>query len=211
MAERGDVLLIQFARSPVRGGVKTRLVPALGEQGACDLHITLVRHTCRQLLDAALGPVEIWVSGDNQHPLFADCLTLGASGLREQQGEDLGERMYRALQDGLRRFRRVLLVGSDCPALDPDYLKSAADTLDDVPVVFGPALDGGYVLVGARDIDRELFRGIAWGGPSVLASTLQRADALGCAVATLNSRPDIDRPEDLRHWQAAGLNPAPAG
>ena len=204
MAEHDDVLLIQFARSPVRGGVKTRLVPALGEQGACDLHIALVRHTCRQLLDAALGPVEIWVSGNDQHPLFADCLALGASQLREQRGGDLGERMFRALQDGLRRFRRVLLVGSDCPGLDSSYLESAADALDHVPVVFGPALDGGYVLVGAREVDMDLFTDIAWGESSVLASTLQRAHALGCAVATLEARPDIDRPEDLQHWQGRG-------
>ena len=209
MAEPDDVLLIQFARWPVRGGVITRLVPALGEQGACDLHIALVRHTCRQLLAAALGPVEIWVSGNDQHPLFADCRVLGASQLGEPGGDVVGERMFRALQAGLQRFRRVLLVGSDCPALDSTYLRSAADALDHAPLVFGPALDGGYVLVGAREVDKGLFTDIAWGESSVLASTLQRANALGCAVATLEARPDIDRPEDLQHWQ--GVSPVSAG
>ena len=211
MAERGDTLLIQFARSPVRGGVKTRLVPALGEKGACELHIALVRHTCRQLLDAALGPVELWVSGDDQHALFTECLAMGACALHVQQGSDLGERMLLALEDGLERFERVLLVGSDCPGLDPGYLRSAIDALRGVSTVFGPALDGGYVLVGATAVDRGLFTDIAWGESSVLAATLARADELGWAVTTLEARADIDRPEDLQHWHGAGADLQPAG
>ena len=210
MAERSETLLIQFARSPVVGGVKTRLVSELGEDGACALHIELVRHTCAQLVDAAVGPVEIWVAGDRQHPLFADCLDLGAWGLREQCGSDLGARMHGALTDGLERFDRVLLVGSDCPGLDKHYLASAGAALDRVPVVFGPALDGGYVLVGARAVTEELFRGIAWGESSVLAETLERAQSLGWPVATLATRADIDRPEDLQRWRGDAAKPAPA-
>ena len=211
MAERGDILLIQFARTPVRGGVKTRLVPALGEAGACELHAELVRHSCRQLLDAALGPVELWVSGDQRHTLFAECLRMGASSVREQQGDDLGERMLQALQDGLERFGRVLLVGSDCPGLDAGYLQDAADALAETPLVFGPALDGGYVLVGATAVCSELFTDIAWGEASVLTATLARADALGWPVATLAPRADIDRPEDLRYWQGPAPSHEPAG
>jgi rSAM/selenodomain-associated transferase 1 len=208
MAERVETLLIQFARSPVVGGVKTRLVPELGEEGACALHIELVRHTCEQLAEAALGSVEIWVAGDRQHPVFAECLDLGASGLREQRGADLGARMYGALLDGLARFNRVLLVGSDCPGLDRQYLASACEALDRVPVVFGPALDGGYVLVGATALDGGLFREIDWGSDSVLATTLRRAEALGVEIEMLEPRADIDRPEDLQHWRG-GLGPTP--
>ena len=147
-------------------------------------------------------------AGDRQHPLFSECLDLGASGLREQCGSDLGERMYSALLDGLERFDRVLLVGSDCPGLDTQYLTSAGAALDRVPVVFGPALDGGYVLVGARAVDEGLFREIAWGQESVLATTLQRAESLGIDVEMLEPRADIDRPEDLQHWRG-GLSPTP--
>jgi hypothetical protein len=150
------------------------------------------------------------VAGDEKHPVFADCLSQGALALRQQQGADLGERMCMALRDGLNRAERVLLVGSDCPELDPEYLDGALRALDDVPVVFGPASDGGYVLVGARAITMELFRSIAWGESSVLATTLERAEALGWGVATLATRADIDRPEDLERWRGVAANRAPA-
>ncbi len=210
MVERGGALLIQFARTPVVGGVKTRLVPELGEEGACALHIELVRHTCDQLLAAALGPLEIWVAGSAEHPVFADCLAVGAAALRQQQGADLGERMFSALRDGLDRAERVLLVGSDCPELDPDYLAGALNALDGAPVVFGPAADGGYVLVGAKAVTEALFTGIAWGESSVLAKTLERAESLGWRVATLATKADIDRPEDLQRWRGVATKPAPA-
>jgi glycosyltransferase A (GT-A) superfamily protein (DUF2064 family) len=117
--------------------------------------------------------------------------------------------MYGALRDGLERFDRVLLVGSDCPGLDRRYLASACAALERVPLVFGPALDGGYVLVGARSVTEGLFREINWGEDSVLATTLQRAEALRIDVETLECRADIDRPEDLHHWRG-GLSPTPA-
>ena len=118
--------------------------------------------------------------------------------------------MLNALADALESYDRVLLVGSDCPELDPDYLAGALGALDEVPVVFGPAADGGYVLVGARAVTEELFRGIAWGESSVLTETLERAESLGWPVATLATRADIDRPEDLQRWRGDAAKPAPA-
>jgi len=209
MGEPPDVLLIQFAKAPVPGKVKTRLVPELGEQGACELHAALVQHTCRQLLASALGSVEIWVAGQHSGQLFQACLATGADTLRQQQGADLGTRMYSALKDGLGRAKKVLLVGSDCPGLDRDYLRAAVAALDSYPVVLGPAEDGGYVLIGATAIDEQLFAGVHWGEASVLAETMANVDSINWRVGLLDPRSDIDRPEDLQHWQGTAVLPVP--
>ncbi len=122
------------------GAVKTRMIPHLSPQEACALHSELVLWTAATLVGAALGPVELAVAGDGRN---TPCLNaVGGWGwrcLQGQQGGDLGERMYNALADGLDRFERVVLVGSDCPGIDADYLARAAAALDRADVVLGPA------------------------------------------------------------------------
>lgn len=196
------MLFIQFARSPVVGGVKTRLVPALGEQGACDLHCELVRWTCRALVGSGIGEVELHVAGQLDHPLFRTCLAMGAARVLPQSGDDLGGRMYSALAGGLERFRRVVLVGSDCPGIDGDYLSRALVALDRAPVVIGPALDGGYVLIGARQASARVFCDVPWGTGSVYGQTQSRLRELGWRWEALEALADIDRPEDLPVWRA---------
>ncbi|MCB1709492.1 MAG: TIGR04282 family arsenosugar biosynthesis glycosyltransferase, partial [Halioglobus sp.] len=151
-ADRDGCLLIQFAREPVAGAVKTRMIPQLTPQQACDLHSELVLWTAGRLAAARLGRVELAVAGDRGHALFQRCLGLGVAGLSAQRGADLGERMHNALLDGLTRFERVLLVGSDCPGIDRAYLVQALAALEQAEVVLGRAEDGGYVLIGARRV-----------------------------------------------------------
>lgn len=195
------VLLQQFAKAPEPGRVKTRMLPQLSALEACALHEELVRWTCGTLLDSALGAVELWVAGDPAHALFLDCASLGQLTLRRQAGADLGMRMQYALNDGLARADRVLLVGSDCPGLAAPYLLEALRALDDADLVLGPALDGGYVLIGAKRPVDAVFVDIGWGGSRVLADTLARALAAGMTVQQLEALQDIDRPEDLGHWR----------
>lgn len=205
-----SALLIQFAREPVEGAVKTRLIGELGPRGACQLHCELVQWTCNTLLAAELADVELAVAGSTGHALFAACLARGVQRLTRQRGEDLGERMYNAMVDGLARYQRVLLVGSDCPAIDASYLEQALRALDRVPVVLGPALDGGYVLIGARQVESGMFRGVPWGGDTVYAQTLLRLRDLGLPWAELPALADIDRPADLVHWRGRKRRPGPA-
>lgn len=201
VTERGELLLIQFARVPVSGRVKTRLIPALGEEGACQLHINLMQHCCQRLLAAELAPVELWLDSEVEHPAVSACRAQGAA-LRCQRGANLGQRMHHALVDGLARYRRVVLVGSDCPGIDGQYLRRANLGLDSVPLCLGPATDGGYVLIGARRSDPGLFEGVQWGADTVLADTLANIGRLGWGVEVLSELADIDRPEDLPVWQA---------
>ena len=201
-AEPGRALLIQFARAPEPGAVKTRMLPHLSARQACDLHCELVAWTSRQLVSAGLGVVELAVAGDTGGVLFRACRASGVSAIYPQVGRDLGERMYRAILGGLARYDRVILVGSDCPWIDGPYLQSALEALDAASVALGPALDGGYVLIGARQVRPELFTRISWGTEAVLAQTRLRLEALGLRWRELPALRDVDRPEDLSAWRA---------
>jgi rSAM/selenodomain-associated transferase 1 len=193
-----STLLIQFAKSAVAGRVKTRLVPPLTTQQAADLHTCLVVHTMLALRDAGLGQVQLWLTGEHQESLVEHCRAVGEFKLRQQCRGDLGEKMAHALQRGLTRYERVILVGSDAPAIDTVYLRAADEALDSSDVVLGPALDGGYVLMGLKRFSRHLFLGVEWGTNSVLEETIQRAEELGWSCSLLPEIADIDRPEDLR-------------
>ncbi|MEM1155527.1 MAG: TIGR04282 family arsenosugar biosynthesis glycosyltransferase [Pseudomonadota bacterium] len=204
-----DCLLLQFAREPVAGQVKTRMLPQLTAEEASHLHSELVLFTAQRLLSAAVGPVELEVAGNPLHPLFQRCCSLGVADCRAQRGDDLGGRMRNALQAGLSRSRKVILVGSDCPGLDTRYLSAAAEALESEDIVLGPAHDGGYVLVGARRLVWEMFENIEWGSETVMASTRSRLRAAGVGWSELNALSDIDRPTDLPLWEALKLSAPP--
>ncbi|CAA0118242.1 2-phospho-L-lactate guanylyltransferase [Halioglobus japonicus] len=201
-AARKDLVLIQFSRAPEPGHVKTRMQPHLSAQQACDLHCDLTRWTCRRLLDSALGDVELAVAGDRQHALFSECTAMGVNRLLRQRGDDLGQRMHHAIRCALARYKNVILVGSDCPGIDAAYLRQAVTALRDAALVLGPAHDGGYVLLGARVIEEEMFQGINWGSEAVLEQTAAILSRRGIRWEQLPFKADIDRPEDLPIWEA---------
>jgi rSAM/selenodomain-associated transferase 1 len=196
-AEAGCRVIV-FARAPEPGKVKTRLIPALSAAGAAELHRRLVRHTLGAATGARIGPVELWCTPDTNDPFFRECQrSLGVS-LYAQGGGDLGTRMQRAFESALARSRHAILAGSDIPALSAQYFRDAAQALvQGGDVVIGPAEDGGYVLVGLSRCDPELFRGIPWGGPEVMAETRRRIAALAWCLSELPVLWDVDRPEDL--------------
>jgi len=201
-------LCIQFARAPAAGRVKTRMQPALTAAEACELHVQLLCWTCRRLGAVPGFPLELWVSGTLAPELRQQCHSHGAVAVRRQQGADLGTRMYHALAHGLGRAPRVILVGSDCPDLGPVQLRQAAAALEHADIVLGPALDGGYVLIGARRIAPAVFEGCEWGSAGVLDATLANIRTLGWRCETLAPLRDIDRPADLSHWRRVSRRPA---
>ena len=181
-----DSLIIVFARAPVAGQVKTRLIPRLGAEGAARLQRRLIRAALRTARD--VGPVELhatrphsWLRG------------LGVR-LRLQRGRDLGERMYHAL----RRPHPTVLIGSDAPALRAKDLRRALRLLHGgTDVVLAPAEDGGYALIAARRIDARVFAGIRWGTDEVLARTLDNLHRCGLSHRLLRTVWDVDRPADF--------------
>ena len=188
-----------FAKAPAPGRVKTRLIPALGANGAAQLQRQLIARTLRTAIAAGLGTPELWCAPDPHAPFFAACAKEQDVSLRAQGDGDLGARMARALESALALGASGLLIGCDCPVLTPEYLRTAAAALaagDDA--VFGPAEDGGYVLIGvARRPAAGLFEDIAWGTATVMQETrrwLARGNWRWRELAPLW---DVDRPEDL--------------
>lgn len=193
-----NLQLMLFAKAPVAGAVKTRLSPPLTAEQAALLHAALAERALAAAIEADLGTVEVWCAGMDEHPFWHTLAAAGAVRLRRQVGDDLGARMRYAIADALGRGRNGMIIGADCPALDTGYLRAAARSLDHgTDIVLGPATDGGYVLIGARQSDPALFEGIDWGSPQVLAQTVAVIDRLGWSCKLLAPLADIDRPEDL--------------
>lgn len=198
-----------FARAPVAGRAKTRLIPALGAQGAARLHARMVEHTLQEAAAAALAlaaELQVWVADDHDPAgwLAAEAGRRGAR-LRAQPAGDLGARMCIALDGALDAGSRVILVGSDCPARRATDFADAFAALDaGHDGVLQPALDGGYTLIGLSRHAPALFRGIDWGTGQVHAQTCARARAQGLRLADLPPTWDVDRPEDLERLATLG-------
>ncbi len=191
--------VIVLAKAPVAGFAKTRLIPALGPEGAAALAARLLAHAVATAREAALGPVEVCAAPDTTHPAFQ--ALAGVVALSEQGEGDLGARMARAFE---RHFAQTdappcLLIGTDAPGLDAAALREAAAALVDADAVFVPALDGGYTLVGLRRPAPALFTDMRWSTPQVMAETRARAAGLGLRVAERPPLADIDEPDDLKH------------
>ncbi len=193
--------ILVFAKAPVAGQVKTRLIPALDAEAAARLHGELMMHTLHTVCAANAGNVELWCAPDKQHPWFAACQARFPVTLHAQQGDDLGERMLHAATMALRRATAVILVGTDCPTLCAEDLHAAQSALLTADAALGPAADGGYWLLGLRHHDAALFSDIEWGSEQVLAVTRQRLHALGWTWRELATRWDVDRPADLERLQ----------
>jgi len=196
--------LVVFAKAPQAGLVKTRLIPALGAQGAADLALRMLRHTLQQALAATqsanVGPVELCMSPGPDDPAWAG-VELPAAVLRTDQGEgDLGQRMARAVERvTATRGQSILLMGTDCPALSAARIAEAAQALAQHDAALVPVADGGYVLVGLQAPCPAIFADMAWSTPSVAAVTLQRLSALEQRVWVGPTLHDIDEPADLVH------------
>jgi uncharacterized protein len=193
--------LIVFAKAPVPGQAKTRLIPALGAEGAAALHAALVERaldTALAVADAQGWWMTLCCTPDARHPFFADCAEDFEIDLTEQINHpDLGQRMLAALKAALAEEERALLIGSDCPALTKKQLLTAAEALLTHDVVLIPAEDGGYVLIGARKTHAAMFANIRWGEGSVFATQLEALKACGLSCATLEPLWDVDLPADL--------------
>ena len=191
--------LIVFARAPVAGHAKTRLIPLLGADGAAQAQARFIRHTLETACawrGAAGGETELWCAPDSGHPMFVECASVFDLTLRVQAEGDLGARMWLALCDALRAGAPAVLVGADCPWLAAAHITQAHRLLAGCDAVFAPAEDGGYVLVGLARAVPELFAGIDWSTPRVMAQTRARARSAGAVLAELPPLPDVDTPDD---------------
>jgi rSAM/selenodomain-associated transferase 2/rSAM/selenodomain-associated transferase 1 len=195
-----------FARAPLPGLAKTRLIPALGAQGAARAQRRFTRQTLRLASAAATGPVTLWCAPDAGHRFFRALHRACGVALQSQCGGDLGARMQHAFAHHFasRPDQPLVLIGTDCPVLAPAHLQAAARALRQHDVVIVPAEDGGYVLIGMRRLVPEVFERIEWSTPRVMAQTRDRLLQAGVHWLEMPTLWDVDEPADWLRLQALG-------
>jgi uncharacterized protein len=200
MSSVEPIAIAILAKAPIAGLAKTRLIPALGREGAALLQARLIARTLATACAAATGPVILWAAPEESH--FRELARRFPVTLARQPGGDLGARMHAALDAACP----AIVIGTDCPALEAKHLRASADALrDGADAVIIPAEDGGYVLIGLRQPRPDLFAHMPWGTGTVMAETRRRAAELGLAVRELAPLWDVDVPEDLERLREAGL------
>lgn len=205
-----SVHIIVFAKAPVAGLAKTRLIPALGASGAACLAALMLKHAVSQALVSEVGTVEVCVTPAPEDPMWSGLLPQHPALRMSSQGHGgLGERMARAAQRALDAGHSVLLMGTDCPDLSAERIREAAASLLTSDAVLVPAFDGGYVLMALNRFDASLFQDIAWSTSSVMRVTRSRMDLLGWQPTVFPTLHDIDEPDDLR-WLPEAWLPATA-
>jgi len=192
-----DSLIIIFAREPVVGQVKTRLIPALGQEGATELYTHLLTYALNNVITSNLSSVELCITPESQPDYFSHMSGYEHFDLSFQEGSDLGMRMYNALVQGLKQYSKVILMGTDCPFLTKDDLQEAITSLDTHDMVYSPASDGGYVLVGAKKVVPEVFENIEWGTDQVMIQSRQALIENQMSWQELSEQDDIDLQSDL--------------
>jgi len=190
--------IIVFAREPLLGEVKSRLAAKIGAKEALAIYEAMLARVGRLLISAGVAKWDLWVTSNPSHKSFLSICN--KRNIFTQKGDDLGARMHNAIQHTLHagEQEKVILIGTDCPALTEAYLQQALTVLDSgVDVVLGPAEDGGYVLVGMRRPLSVVFEDIPWGSERVLERTLETLSNNNLSYSLLDVLWDVDRPEDL--------------
>jgi rSAM/selenodomain-associated transferase 1 len=189
--------LMVFVKAPRPGEVKTRVAQTTGAERACDVYRQLVATLLKSL--SPLREVELRFAPDDAAAEIEPWLRPGWVAVPQGDG-DLGARLERAFADAFAAgAERVVIVGSDCPDVKTSDVRTAWRELQTHDVAVGPAMDGGYWLIGLRAPQPELFRGIPWSSELVLGRTLERARALGLKIQLLRILSDIDTEAD---WNA---------
>jgi rSAM/selenodomain-associated transferase 1 len=200
--------LIVFTRYPEPGKTKTRLIPVLGAEKAAELQRQLTERTLAQvsrLQQRRSLSVTIYYAGGDLD-LMAQWLGSDWE-LRPQSEGDLGQRMEQAFGDAFtEKMAQVVIIGIDCPDLDVDILESAFLALDRYDCVLGETIDGGYYLLGMGHFLPSLFEEMPWGSDRVFKLTEERIYAIQLSLGYLPVLRDLDRPEDVKDWQAQGKN-----
>ena len=188
-----------FVKAPIPGQVKTRLAEEIGPSGAAEVYWRLGR----EVVSGTAGSEHrstVWFTPAREAAFVREWLDgVGPVAFRPQAGASLGERLTNAFTtEFAERARGVVIIGSDCPGVDRRIVQQAFTALGEHDVVLGPALDGGYYLVGLAAPHPALFRGIPWSTAAVASQTRTRARALGLSCHLLEPLRDVDTMRDAR-------------
>jgi len=193
--------LIVFVKAPRPGAVKTRLAKAIGGPAAAAAYRQLVETLLNQL--QGLGGVEVCFSPDDAAGEVQHWLKEGWSSSPQGDG-NLGQRLQSAFRRAFQAgAKHVAIIGSDCPAVKVEDIREAWGGLQTHDVVLGPATDGGYWLIGLRQLQPNLFRGVQWSTENVFAATIQRVRHAGLSLHLLRELVDVDTNREWRAFLAA--------
>jgi len=193
--------LIVFARAPIVGQCKSRLIPLLNPQGSSDFYKKLLSHCFNQLENLDGIDISLYVYPDADNHYLKKLAEINSVTLVEQQGKNLGERMFNAIHDSLQHYNKTVLIGTDCPLLDASYIKKAFSEIRPGRLVLGPATDGGYVLIGANHIEPCFFENINWGTEHVLEQSIMNIVDANYEYSLLDVLWDIDTPDDFINYK----------
>ena len=192
--------LLVFCKAPIPGQVKTRLLPEFTETEAARLHHDLATETladCLRVQEALPElSLELWCSPTPDHSFFTDYHL--SYELLAQDGNDLGARMHHGF---LAKPGPAILIGTDCPPIDSDYLIEAVKRMQEADVLLAPAEDGGYGLIGLHEPNEAIFTGVSWSTEHVLEQTLARCQEQALSTHLLDTIWDVDYPKDVIRWQ----------
>lgn len=194
-----------LARAPIPGHAKTRLIPALGPEGAAQLQERFIADTVSKAVAAQTGAVTLWCTPHTDFPIFQQCKEQWGVTLTVQSEGNLGVRMLAALS---AYTGPTLTIGTDCPGMTPAHLRRCADALrSGADAVFLPVEDGGYALVGTKAPTARLFEDMTWSTASVMAKTRKRLTEIGWHWEEPAILWDVDEPCDLARYSASILAP----
>lgn len=192
--------LIVYARVPALGEVKTRLAAEMGDSAALEAYRSLLTNALSNMSGLDDIDKELCLTGIDSAGECAQLATRYKFSLAEQTNGDLGQRMCESFRLGLKEHSRVLLIGSDCPLLNETRVRQAFDALRHHDAVFVPVEDGGYSLLGLRELIPELFENIAWSGDSVMQDSRSKLLDRKASWAELETLWDVDEPPDWKRW-----------
>jgi rSAM/selenodomain-associated transferase 1 len=195
--------LIIFARTPELGKVKTRLMKDLGAEETLKLYKSFVSETF-EICGGLKGADKFLGSFPTSNDPFMDALVriYKFHGVFNQKGADLGEKFINAFSARFREgYEKVVIIGSDSPTIPFDYIRKAFQELEKNDMVFGPCTDGGYYLVGARRLHKNIFRGIPWDTSEVLNKTLDKLYVGKVRFSLLPFWYDVDNIDDLKFYK----------
>lgn len=198
-----DTVVLVFAKAPIEGEVNTRLIPDIGVQAATRLQHDLLQQRLAMLTTANLCAVTLMCAPDKRHACFVSCEKQYSITLSVQSGADLGERLLNGINSAFEQYKFCIVIGTDAPALDEIMIKQAIDKLHEGDeVVFVPAEDGGYVLVGLGQKHDYLFQDITWGSAQVMQQSRDTLDRHHVLYQELATCWDVDRLEDYQRYLA---------
>lgn len=202
MIDQPSIPLYLFAKAPVPGNVKTRLQPQLGSEGCAALAVQMLTQSIKKIANHWPGKFVLCVTPDQENSHFISLSDRYGCEVIRQTGSNLGDRMLGALGHGVAESGAAAVMGCDVPQITGRVIADAWKYMQQGENVLGPAIDGGFYLLGLHALRQEIFEGIEWGEDTVMDQLLRQAEQLGVGFRRLAILRDIDRWEDLK-WLAA--------